>query len=118
MEEFLRWKATWRRRSEDATEIDSLAKAINYDRDSYPNLFILLKIACTTGVTSCECERSGSVLKRLNTYLRASMTQERRSGLAFLHIHQEVKIDVEDVINLFALRKTEDWSFYNGVNRL
>ena len=112
MEEFLRWKATWRRRSEEATEIDSLAKAIkNCDQDSYPHLFILIKIACTTGVTSCECERSGSVLKRLNTYLRASMTQERRSGLALLHIHQEVKIDVEDVINLFALRKNRRLEF-------
>ena len=35
----------------------------------------IIKIAAAVPVTSSECERSGSVLKRLNTYLRASMGQ-------------------------------------------
>ena len=48
----------------------------------------------TVAVTLCECERSGSVLKRLNTYLRASMGQERMSGLAFFHINHDKNIDV------------------------
>ena len=39
--------------------------------DSYPNRYVLLNVLGTVTVTSCESERSGSVLQRLNTYLRA-----------------------------------------------
>ena len=67
------------------------------DSDMYPNLSILLQIYGTITVTSCECERSRRVLKRLNTYLGASMGQERMSGLAFMHINQDVDIDEDEV---------------------
>ena len=53
----------------------------------YPNLYVLLKICCTIPATSCECERSASALRRLHTFNRASMTQERLSSLALMHIH-------------------------------
>ena len=58
------------------------------DRDNFPNIFVLLQIACTIAVTSyaCECECSASTLRRLNNYMRASMCKERLSNLALLHI--------------------------------
>ena len=40
------------------------------DPDDFPNLYILLKIAVTLPVTSCECERSISKTRRLNNYMR------------------------------------------------
>ena len=62
---------------------NSVAKLLKVcDQDSFPNIYILLKIEATNLVTSCKCERSGSVLKRLNTYFRASMSQERLTSLA------------------------------------
>ena len=39
--------------------------------DSYPNRYVLLNVLGTVTVKSCESDRSGSVLQRLNTYLRA-----------------------------------------------
>ena len=72
-----------------------------WDSDAYPNLSVLLKIAGTVAVTSCECELSGSVLKRLNTCLRASVRQERLSGLALMHINYDVEISVDRVISIF-----------------
>ena len=71
----------------------------------YPNLHVLLRICATIPVTSCECERSRSVLKRLNTYLRASMGQTPLSALAFLHNNYDVNIDIDHVINVFAAKK-------------
>ena len=53
------------------------------DEDMYPNLYVLLKICCTIPATSCECERSASALRRLHTFNRASMTQERLSSLVW-----------------------------------
>ena len=89
-EEFIRWKRRWSIR--DISERpQTIAQALKQcGSDAYPNLSVLLKIAGTVPVTSCECERSGSVLKRLNTYLRAAVRQERLSGLALMHINYDV----------------------------
>ena len=56
----------------------TIAQALKqYGGDTYLYLPVLLKISGTFAVTSCECERSGSVLKLLSTYRRASTRQER-----------------------------------------
>ena len=72
------------------------------DRVVFPNIFMLLKIACTLPVTSCECERSASALRRLNTFMRASMSEERLSSLALIHTHYNTNIDLEEAVDIFA----------------
>ena len=50
---------------------DSCAASLKAcDPDDFPNQYILLKIAATLPVTSCECERSISTVGRLNNYMR------------------------------------------------
>ena len=68
----------------------------------FPNIFTLLKILAVLPVTTCSCERSISVLCRIKTYLRSTMTQERLDGLALLHIHRNIELKVSDIIDLFA----------------
>ena len=81
----------------------SPGKAIkDCDSDDFPNIFTLLQIACTIPVTSCECERSASVLRRLNNYMRASMGKNRLSHLALLHIHYDTPIDLDKVVDCYA----------------
>ena len=110
-EEIIRWKRYW---VGNDKRPDTVAKALKVcDTDMYPNVYRLLQIFGTIAVTSCECERSGSVVKRLRTYLRASMGQEEMSGLAFMHIHHDVDIDEEEVINIFAQKKNRTLSFLN-----
>ena len=86
----------------------SSLKACDYDM--YSNLHVLRRICATIPITSCECERLGSVLKCLCTYLRASMGQTRLSALALLHINYHANIDIEKVMDIFA-RKKERKSF-------
>ncbi len=57
------------------------------DKYYFPNIYVLLRIACTLPVTSCENERSNSTLKAC---LRGTMGQERLSSLALMHIHYTV----------------------------
>ena len=84
---------------------DSVAKVLKVcDVDSYSNIYVLLKVLGTVAVTSCECERSWSVLKRLNTYRRASMGQNRLSTLALMHINLDVDIDAKRVLKVFCKR--------------
>ena len=66
--------------------------AKSYDADRY-HVYTSLQIFGTITVTSRECERSGSVLKRLDAYLPASMAQEKMSDLTVIHINYNGDID-------------------------
>ena len=68
-EEYSRWERRWKAVPK-VNRPDSVAKVLKVcDMDSYPNIYVLLKIPRTVAVTPCECERSGIVSKRLNTFL-------------------------------------------------
>lgn len=40
----------------------------NISKDTFPNLFKMIQLAITLPVTSANCERSLSVMKRINNY--------------------------------------------------
>ena len=83
--ELMRWRLKWTS-TEEGDRPTSLAKAVkSCDSDGYPSIYTLLKIALP--ITSCKCERSISVLRRLDSFIRHSMTGERLSALALIHIH-------------------------------
>ena len=71
--ELARWKRRYMSRPEEKRPTTSASAIKDCDKEFFPNIFVLLQIACTLPVTSCECERSASTLRRLNNYLRASM---------------------------------------------
>ena len=83
------------------------------DKERFPNIFVLLQIGCSLPVTSCSCERGASTLKRLRTYMRASMTEQRLTGLALLHIHYDIKVDLELVVDNFAKRNPRKMDLKN-----
>ena len=58
-----------------------------------PNIFTLLKLFATLPLSSCACERSASVLRRL--------TEQRLSALALIHMNYEIEISVDDVCKTF-----------------
>ena len=53
-------------------------------------------------MTSCECERNASTLRRLRNFMRAGMTENRLTSLALMHIHYEQVVDLDTVVDLFA----------------
>jgi len=82
-----------------STALDTLeACNANY----YPNVHKLLTILATLPVTTATAERSFSTLRRLKTYLRSTMTADRLTSLALLHIHNDVPCPVDEVIDRFA----------------
>ena len=84
---------------------NTAAKALmECDDDLFPNIYALLEICATIPATSCECERSASSLRRLHTYNGACMGEGRLSSLALIHIHYQVKIDLDEEVNLFATK--------------
>lgn len=95
------WRKKWKKvEAEDRP--DTLAKSIKQmDEVIFPNLFILMKIACTLPVASCECERSFSCFRRLRTWLRASMGMPRLSALALMNIRYDWNINYRKAAELF-----------------
>ena len=62
----------------------------------------ILQILTTIPISSASCERSISTIRNLKTYLRNTMVQDRLNGLALMHAHREMGLDLEKIIDLFA----------------
>lgn len=73
-------------------------------KEAFPTLLKILQIALTICVSSASCERSFSALKRIKTYLRSTMQEDRLVDLAVLSVEREISqtLNLEDVIDKFC----------------
>jgi hypothetical protein len=71
-----------------------------------PELSKLFRLALTIPVTSCTSERSFSSLRRMKTYLRSTMSQQRLNHVAILHSHKNMcqELDLNDIADEFIHR--------------
>ncbi|XP_062507121.1 52 kDa repressor of the inhibitor of the protein kinase-like [Corticium candelabrum] len=91
--------------------IDALQQC---DASIFPCIYQLLIIGCTLPVSSCEAERSFSVLRRIMNYLRSSMDEGKLTGLAHMCMYRDVKIDSKEVVEHF-IRHQSTRMFKNSV---
>ena len=73
----------------------------NCDQKLYPNIYTLLQILATIPVSTATPERTFSSLRRLKNYLRNTTSENRLNGLALMNIHYMIKIDVNEVVDVF-----------------
>lgn len=101
------WYTKWRRQR-DVDGQDSLPTtptlALRHATAMFPNLCSLLKVLCTLPVTTCTAERSFSGLKRIKSVIRATMGNQRLTGLAMMHMHRDMNINTSSIIDEFARR--------------
>jgi hypothetical protein len=76
----------------------------------FPNIRQLLLILVLP-VTTSTSERSFSSLKRIKSYLRTTMGENRLNGLSLLNIHHHIDIKPEEVIDLFAKQHSKHYNF-------
>lgn len=102
--EFKLWVAKWKREVLEGVKIPNNLPQIvdSCDTDLYPSINMFLRILATLPVSAATAERTFSTLRRLKTWLRSTMGEERLTGLALLHIHQDIEVDIESVITRFA----------------
>ena len=82
-----RWSRKWTSTSTEQRPNDLAASLRSCDRDSFPNINVLLRIACTMPVTTAESERANSALKFIKTLLRNRTGDDRLSSLVLLRMH-------------------------------
>ena len=81
----------------------------------FEHLIKFYKLVLAFPVASASCERSFSALKRIKTYLRATMGEKRTSALAVLSINGDLADDLYDnpdlVVDEFAKRADRRLAF-------
>ena len=71
----------------------------------YPGVYVALVTLLTYPVSTSTAERSFSSIKRPKSPLRSTMTDERLSSLAILHIHKHKNVDIDRLVTEFARLK-------------
>ena len=94
------WEEFWNEKTELPSTISDTLKFM--DMRGFPNILGASHILATIPITSCECERSISTLRRIKTYTRSTMSENRMNGLALMSIHQEIVPDITKLIEIFA----------------
>ena len=74
----------------------------------------LIKLYLTIPVTTATAERTFSAFKRVKTYLKSSITQERLKNCLIMHLFKERvdKLFVEDIAADFASRNQRRRNFF------
>ena len=90
--ELLRWRRKWLQHDQSSLPGNTVKALAECDHDFYPNTHQLLRILRTLPISSAECERSFSTLRRLKTALRATVSSERESSLALMKIYYDQNI--------------------------
>ena len=84
--EYRMWVRKWKQASSYPEILIDVLKAC--DETAFPNIRVLLQLALTLPITSCESERSFSQLKLIKTSRRSTMTEDRLSALSLMKINQ------------------------------
>lgn len=75
--------------------------------NTFPNVFVSLRILLTLPISVASGERSFSKLKLIKNYLRSSISQERLCDLATISIEKKIleTLDIATTLKNFALMK-------------
>lgn len=86
--------------------VAEVLRLIECFRAGFEETWHMLQIAITVPVTSAECERSFSVMKRIKSYLRSTMSHERLRNISMLAIERELSdmsvINWDEVVDKFS----------------
>lgn len=72
-------------------------EAMQHCNDLFPSIHTLLQLFSTLSFTSATPERTFSALKRIKTYLRLTILEDRLNGFAIKNINKEENVLVEEI---------------------
>ncbi|XP_068246556.1 zinc finger MYM-type protein 1-like [Palaemon carinicauda] len=90
-------------------------------RRMFPQIEALLRLLLVSPASSCTAERSFSALRRLKTWLRSSMSQQRLNHLMICHVHRDrlATLSPQAIAEEFIraeLQKTNEGPFFVDSN--
>jgi hAT family C-terminal dimerisation region len=101
------WRQRWIRLKTESNDVpETAADALEAcDQMAFPLTHTFLSILVTLPVSTTSTERSFSTLQRVKKWLLSRMTEDRLTGLALMNIHRDMRVDVNKVIDRFAISK-------------
>ena len=74
----------------------------------FPSVEDLIRLLLVHPTSSCESERTFSALRRLKTWLRATMSCERQNSLCVASVHNDKidEIDNTELMKVLVLRNS------------
>ena len=113
--EVARWRTHWviTKRNDLPTTLCTTLDSANLVL--YPSIdtqyLIKLCVLLTMPVASATAEMSFSVLRRLKTYVRLTMKNDRLSSLGLMHINRDFEVELYKAMEVFASAKTRRADF-------
>lgn len=101
------WIHKWKKCTPDQRPITALVALTKCDDEIFPTIRLYLQILATLPVSVSSAERSFSTLRRVKTWLRSRMDEDRLTSLCLPNVHQNINMydKVDDIIELFAKQK-------------
>jgi phosphoribosyl-dephospho-CoA transferase len=81
-------------------------------KDTFKQIYSVIKLYLTIPTNTCEGERDFSALKRIKSFLRTTMTNDRLSDLAILNIANDIMVNYEEIVNDFANLRNRLLAFF------
>ena len=83
---------------------DYIVAMTQAQKDLLNEVVNLMKLILVMPATNSTSKRSFSALRRVKTYLRSTMGQQRLNDLLLLHVHKEItdSLDLKEVVNNFV----------------
>ena len=106
------WKVKWKSfASVVPSNLQELLK--HTDRKIFPSIHEAIRVLATIPVTTCSCERSISGLRRVKTWMRNTMTEERLNNLSVIMFNRNITVDYDRVVDQFAPANKRRMTFSN-----
>jgi hypothetical protein len=86
---------------EALTQGEILHSVVKYD--IYPNIYKLLHVALSIPIGSASCGRSFCSMRRINTYLRSNMAQNRFTNLSILNIERVLSNTIKNAVIIIII---------------
>ena len=83
---------------------DYITAMTQAQRDLLDQVVNLMQLILVMPATNSTSERSFSALRRVKTYLRSTMGQQRLNDLLTLHVHKEISdsLNLKEIVNSFV----------------
>lgn len=96
------WNLKWEREKFDISYMCSIKLLQFCDVEIFPTIHGLLRILATLPLSVASAERTFSTLRRIKSWLRSTMSEDRLVGLALMNVHRDIELIVDNIIDRFA----------------
>ena len=110
------WTRHWANEKYKPVNVKDTLKQLSFHGLSeklYANIVVILRVLLTIPATRASVEHANSALKFVKNVYKSKMSEDRLNSLTIMYVHKDIKLDYNDIIDMFARRKPRRILFIN-----